>query len=121
MTKAKDIVDRYLAIWNETDPARRRALMADLWAADARYADPVMQADGRDGIETMIAAAQARFPGHVFCALGEPEAHDGGMRFRWTLAPKDGPTIVEGTDFAVAGADGRLVSVAGFFDRLPSQ
>ena len=66
MPDHKDIVDRYLAIWNETDATRRRALIARTWTEDATYVDPVMRGAGHDGIDAMVAGAQAQFPGFEF-------------------------------------------------------
>ena len=36
MTATPELADRYLAVWNETDPAARRAAMAELFADDVR-------------------------------------------------------------------------------------
>jgi hypothetical protein len=33
-----DLIERYLACWNETEPAARRKLIDDLWAEEASYA-----------------------------------------------------------------------------------
>jgi hypothetical protein len=35
MTKLNDLVDRYVSMWNEPDPDRRRQSIAALWAAGA--------------------------------------------------------------------------------------
>jgi hypothetical protein len=35
VTDAPQIADRYIALWNETDQARRRAPLAEGWAGDA--------------------------------------------------------------------------------------
>lgn len=117
---ASDIVDRYLAIWNEKDSTRRRAMIEITWTEDATYVDPVMRSEGHEGIDRMIAAAQAQFPGHSFRLLEGPDAHNDRLRFRWTLGPADGPTIIDGSDFALIAADGRLASVSGFLDRVPA-
>jgi hypothetical protein len=36
-----EIASRYLAVWNESDPQRRRALVREAFAEDARYVDPL--------------------------------------------------------------------------------
>ena len=41
MTDAAEIADRYIALWNETDPARRHALLAECWSEAAAYVDPL--------------------------------------------------------------------------------
>ena len=43
------VVDRYIDTWNETDPERRRSIIADTWTDDASYVDPIMSGDGRTG------------------------------------------------------------------------
>jgi hypothetical protein len=119
MSTITDLVDRYLASWNETDAPRRRQLIAAAWADNASYIDPLMQSEGHDGIDAMIAAVQARFPAHRFSRLGTVDAHNDRIRFAWELTPEGGEAIAAGTDFAVL-ADGRLQSVTGFLDRVPS-
>src|SRR6202011_3022569 len=61
MTNASEIVDRYLAAWNEGDGRRRRDLIGEIFAEKAIYRDPALAGTGRDGIDRMIAGAQARF------------------------------------------------------------
>lgn len=112
-----DLIDRYIAMWNETDAARRRDLIAQTWAEGASYVDPAVQGDGRDGIDAMVKAVQERFPGHCFRRTSDVDAHHDRVRFTWTLAPAHGPAIVSGTDFAVIAAD-RLQAVTGFFDHV---
>lgn len=115
---ADTLLDRYIAVWNETDAARRRDLIARTWTEDAEYLDPVMQGSGHDGIDAMVAGVQERFADHRFEAIGGAEIHNGRARFSWALVPADGDAIVKGTDFAVLAGD-RLASVTGFFDLLP--
>lgn len=120
MSDATHVIERYIAIWNETDPARRRDLIARTWTEDASYLDPLMAGEGPDGIDAMIAGVQQQFPGHRFRLLGEVDHHHDRVRFAWELGPGDGqPPLVAGTDFGVVAPDGRLRSVTGFLDRMP--
>jgi hypothetical protein len=120
MNHATHIADRYLAAWNERDPHARRAQVAQAFARDASYLDPVMQGRGADGIDAMIGAAQGQFPGCRFALHGEPDGHHDVVRFSWALlGPDAGPDAVplaRGTDVATVDADGRLVRVTGFLD-----
>ncbi len=121
MSNHHDIAERYLAIWNEGDDDRRRAMMTEVWAEDARYSDPLMQGEGRDGIAAMIASARAQFPGHRFSLAGTPDSHGSNLRFSWRLAPESGgAAVARGTDFATLDAAGRLARVTGFLDQLPA-
>ena len=117
MTDITTIVDGYIAAWNETDPDRRRALVADTFADDASYLDPLMSGDGHDGIAAMIAGAQQQFPGHRFELSAGPDAHHDRVRFAWTLVGADGGApVAAGVDFATVADDGRLRAVTGFLE-----
>ncbi len=120
MTDPNTLVTRYLAPWNETDPARRAALLAAAWRADGRYVDPLMRAEGLAEMDSMLAAVQARFAGLAFRPAGTADAHNGRMRFRWELAPPGGAAVASGTDFAELDDDGRFRSVTGFLDNVPA-
>lgn len=61
MTQA--IAEAYIAAWNETDAAARKARIAEAFTADATYVDPLAAVAGHDGVEALIAGVQARFPG----------------------------------------------------------
>lgn len=117
MTDVTTVVDSYLAAWNETDPERRRALLAETWADDASYLDPLMSGEGRDGIDAMIAAAQQAYPGHRFELAQGPDAHNDRVRFTWHLHGPDGNgPVAVGIDFGTVAEDGRLRSVTGFLE-----
>lgn len=118
MTDLTDLADRYIAIWNETDAAARRGLIANTWTEGALYVDPLMRGEGRDGIDAMVAAVQQRFPGHRFRRTGPVDAHNDRVRFGWALAPEGGPDLVAGVDFGVV-AGGRLAAITGFLDQVP--
>ncbi|HSV51882.1 MAG TPA: nuclear transport factor 2 family protein [Burkholderiaceae bacterium] len=119
VANATQVAQRYLAAWNETGAERRRGLIAEAFAADASYLDPLMQGQGHDGINAMIGAAQAHFPGHRFSLSGTPESHHDRIRFSWALAAEGAAPVARGTDFATLSADGRLQGVTGFLDQAP--
>jgi hypothetical protein len=121
MTESSDLtelVDGYIAMWNETDGARRRALIARIWTENPAYVDPVAEGDGRAGIDAMVEGVQQRFPGHRFRRTGAVDAHHDRIRFGWELAPESGPALVKGTDMGVV-AGGRFAEITGFFDQVP--
>lgn len=114
-----DLLERYLATWNETDRDARRALLVEHWAGDATYTDPLVQAAGHDAIDATIAAVHAQFPGFVFAPGGLLDAHHDQARFTWTLGPAGAEAPIAGFDVVVTGADGRIATVLGFLDRVP--
>jgi len=116
MNTLTDLIDRYIAAWNETDGNRRRDLIAQTWADGASYLDPMLQGDGRDGIDAMIAQVQERYPAHRFHRTGEVQSHHDRVRFTWDLRAEQGDAVVRGTDFGVVTCDHRLKAITGFFD-----
>jgi hypothetical protein len=116
MADTETLVDNYIAMWNETDPDQRRALVAETVTDDADYVDPLMEGTGVDGIATMIGAAQAQFPGHRFTLVTGPEAHHDRVRFSWSLAADGSTPVAIGVDFASLAGDGRMRSITGFLE-----
>lgn len=116
-TEITTVVEDYIAVWNEADPARRRELIARTWSEDGSYVDPLMSGAGVAGIDAMVAAAQAQFPGHRFVLSFGPDAHNDVVRFAWNLVALDGgATAAAGVDFATVAPDGRLRAVTGFLE-----
>jgi hypothetical protein len=118
MSQFTDLIDRYIAMWNETDAERRRELFAQIWAESASYLDPVARGEGRTGIDGMVRGVQERFPGHRFRRTSDVDVHHDRVRFSWELATEGGAALVSGVDFGIV-ADGRLQTITGFFDRVP--
>ena len=120
MTDIKQIAHRYIELWNERKPDRRREMLAANWTADARYVDPLMSGDGHAGVDALISGVQQKFPDFRFTLIGEPNGFGEHVRFSWGLGPDgaaDSP--IKGTDFGVLSQDGRIKSITGFLDQVP--
>jgi len=115
---ASHVANRYVALWNETDAARRARLLETDWATDAKYVDPLMQASGHEQISALVGAVHQRYPGFRFNLLGNADAHGDNVRFTWTLGPSGTDDLIQGTDF-VRLDGGKLASVTGFLDKVP--
>jgi SnoaL-like domain len=116
MTQLTAVVDGYIAMWNETDPARRRSLIEQTWTEDGSYVDPNAEVSGADGIDALVAAVQEQFPGHRFVLASGPEVHHDRARFTWQLVGEGGDAVATGMDVAVVADDGRLRDVTGFLE-----
>ena len=119
MTDVNTVASRYIDLWNERTPSRRRELLAANWTHDAKYVDPLMSGDGHDGVDALIAGVQQRFPDFRFHLLGQPNGYGEHVRFSWGLGPDGGDSPIKGTDFAVV-EDGRIRRVTGFLDQVPA-
>jgi hypothetical protein len=121
MTDVATLIDGYIATWNEKDPERRLALVAETFTNDADYLDPLMQGAGQDGIDAMIAGVQQQYADYRFELAGAPDAHNDRVRFSWHLVGNGGGApVATGYDFGTLAEDGRLRSVTGFLE-TPTQ
>lgn len=119
-TDAAAIAETYIAAWNETDPAARRAIIDASWTPKATYVDPLASVAGVTEIAGMIAAVQDRFPGFRFGLIGEADGHGEHVRFSWGLGPNGAAEApIKGTDY-VRLEGGRLAAVTGFLDQVPA-
>ncbi len=114
MTDFTDLAQRYIAAFNQTDPVARKQQVASLFATDATYTDPLADVAGHDGIDAFLGAAQQQLAGLEFRLDGPVDAHHGQARFRWAAGP------VVGFDVVVVDDEGRIRSVYGFLDAVPS-
>ncbi len=114
-----DVVDTYIDMWNEEDADRRADLIRTAWADDARYRDPLLEADGHAGLSEMVATVHGHYPGHRFRRTSGVDAHHDVARFGWELVAPDGAEFTGGIDVATLADDGRLRSITGFFGELP--
>lgn len=115
MTEFETIAQRYIDSWNETDPAKRRLLVEEVYTPDATYTDPLGTATGHDAIDGLLAAVQNQFTGLAF-RLGPVDGHHDIARFTWELGDDQ---FVVGFDVIVL-ADGRIKHVHGFLDKVPA-
>lgn len=113
------LIDRYCAAWSAPDEARRKALLAEVWAAGASYTDPVAHAANADELLAHIARVQARHPGTRVLRTSSVDVHHGIARFAWHAVMADGTALPEGLDVAFISADGtRIERIIGFFGPL---
>ncbi|MFI5592691.1 nuclear transport factor 2 family protein [Amycolatopsis sp. NPDC051758] len=118
MTDVRTVVEQYIAVWNETDADKRRALIADVFAEGAGYTDPLGAVAGHDGIDQFVAGAQQQFAGLTFSLPAGPDAHHDLARFQWHLGTPGAEPVAIGFD-VVELEDGRITKVHGFLDKLP--
>lgn len=116
---ANELIDRYIATWNEQDADLRRKMIDEIWSDDASYVDPLVVAEGRAAIDATIAGVQQQFPGWGLRLSGPVDAHHNLARFTWELAPDGAEAMVVGFDVAVLTEDGRISNVHGFLDKVP--
>jgi SnoaL-like domain len=113
-----ELLEAYVATWNETDPLERRSRIETYWHEDAWYANAVQDYEGHDGIAT---AMQRNFDkwvsnGYRFRSAGTTSAHHDTARFAWQMIDPAGREVVSrGTNF-IRVTDGQVSLDAQFTD-----
>ncbi|WFB06758.1 nuclear transport factor 2 family protein [Streptomyces sp. LX-29] len=116
-------VARYFEAWNATEGTDQLAeAVAAAWVEDGSYTDPLADVSGHARLAAVIAGAQEQFPGFVFRQTGDVDGHHDTARFGWELVSVADPAVapVAGFDVITLAEDGRIRSVLGFLDRVPT-
>jgi len=126
-----ELVDRYVALWNEPDPDVRRKLIHELWAPDGaqvlvdppeevrdvadrlKFSIPPLEVHGYDALEARVTRAH-----EMFVAPGAYVFEPGGnvsrplsnvISFTWTMTARaDGERAGGGLDVLAISTDGRI-------------
>ncbi|MET7697677.1 nuclear transport factor 2 family protein [Streptomyces sp. NPDC005485] len=112
---------RYLEAWNAGEPEALAKAVAAAWTADGSYTDPLVDVRGHEQIAAVMTAAHEQFPGFSFKLAGTVDGHHDTARFGWELvSDADGSAPVAGFDVITLDEDGRIRTVLGFLDRVPT-
>jgi hypothetical protein len=105
------LVERYVAAWDEPDPAARRALVQALWRVDGSHVDVERRCRGHAEIAAETDRIHDRWgaKGSRFRAAGRIDGHHDAVRLDWERVAPDGATILAaGTSLLLVDDDGRL-------------
>jgi uncharacterized protein len=86
-------VDRYLQVWNESDPATRAQLVRELWAADAVEYTEANEYRGHEALEVRVTKAHTQFVeegGFLFQLMAPPTTHHGAVLINVEMVPAEG-------------------------------
>jgi hypothetical protein len=106
--------DRYVALWNEPDAARRRATIESLWAPAGANYTASKAAVGYDELDARVTSAYAAYVGtgeYTFRAHTPALAHHDAVKVEWEMVDVATGTVASiGLEFLVLDAAGRIVS-----------
>jgi hypothetical protein len=121
MQNPTELVDRYVALWNEADVDRRREAIVALWTPDGLHYAKNQTCHGYRALEDRVARSYERSvaPGlNRFRHADNVEAHHNVVRFNWHMVRKaDDHIVAVGFDFLVLADDGRIAADYQFIDR----
>lgn len=121
------VAARYVAIWNEADPERRRERVADLWSEDALHLlqppqeayesaqglqlAPLFQARGHDELGGRVTSAYEQFvaTGQMSFRPQDDASRIGdAVKFRWEGVSPSGEVLAVGLELVLLAPDGRI-------------
>ena len=118
MTETHALAEKYIALWNEPDPDRRRRMIAELWTEDGRHilqppqeireiaARPglaiaaILEARGHEEIEARATSAYEHWVGSEGLSFRDRDDADrlgDVVRFHWEAVAKDGEVLLSGS------------------------
>jgi hypothetical protein len=105
-------VERYTAIWNESDPEVRRKTVAALWVEDGVQFTDNHEHRGHDALEARVTEAYEQFVhtgGFVFALASEVANHHNAITFTTKMIPAaGGESAWTGQIFILLAEDGRI-------------
>jgi len=112
MSTIPALVDRYVAIWNEPDPALRRQSILALWTEDGAHLSQSIESYGYKALEARVGDAYEKWvksEGFIFRRLNNIDSHHNVVKFNWEMIPADGgKAATVGLDFLILSDDGRI-------------
>jgi len=128
-TTMNDLVDRYMMLWNEPDPERRRLLVAELWTEDgAQILQPpeemreiatrpgigmsaTLEAHGHAALQARVTSAYDEWvdrQGLHFKRRDDVDRVGDVVKFHWEAIDADDHVAGVGLTFFVVDASGRI-------------
>src|SRR5262245_10156519 len=127
MNDIKDLVERYVAVWNEPGTVRRRQAVRELWSEDAVHllqptqvvleaaagldVRAVFQVRGHAELEKRVDRAYDTFVaegGNSFRPRSDGARVGDVAKFRWEMVTGGGEVASVGLEFVVLNSDGRI-------------
>jgi uncharacterized protein len=109
---SNEIVERYMALWNEEDDETRRELIEQLWVEDGVQLLSSREYRGYEELEERVTSAHKQFVatgGHIFKRAGEVQERHGAIKLDWEMVPAGGGEVAgTGTAFLLLSEDGRI-------------
>jgi hypothetical protein len=117
-------IARYVAMWHEPDPLRRRQIVLELFAEDAENYTRKSVSRGIEEIAQRVARAHDEWVAgrdQVFEPTGNTDAHHHLVKFFWRMRPRNGGAVVSlGLDLFVFNEAGRIQALYQFIEPTQS-
>jgi hypothetical protein len=97
MNQMEELVQRFVKVWNETDPSRRGEEVRNLWHIDGRHVMGANDSRGHEALEQRVTASNRRSVLEKNCLFRPAtgiQALPGVVKFRWDMAHRDTNQVV---------------------------
>ena len=111
----RSVWDTYVSAWKATSKAEKRAALEASGSPDCVYRDPLASTTGYDALVDYMLAFHQQVPGGYFEVTYFLAHHDRSIA-KWNMRSGESAILGEGVSYGEYGADGRLLSMTGFFD-----
>ena len=111
ISEANELVDRYVAVWNELNAETRRSRIAELWAPDYAYIDQTTVWTGHSAIEAEIARVYNELAAKdlAISSANHSQAHHKVVSFGWHTRAKDSEEVkAVGSDLLILDEGGPI-------------
>jgi len=113
------LADRYVAVWNEADPAKRRQQIADLWVEEGEHYVESGRFVGLEALERRVLEAHNAFvrdAGNRFRAVPGARREGDVVTFYWEMLPPEGDSVLgKGLEFMIVTETGRIIQDFQFY------
>jgi hypothetical protein len=111
--------DRYVAVWNEPDAAKRRQQIAALWVDEGEHYVEATKFVGLEALERRVVDAHNEFvrdAGNRFRAVPGARREGDVVTFYWEMLPAAGDTVLgKGLEFMIVTERGQIIQDFQFY------
>jgi len=116
--RAIELVTAYVGAWAERRSPVRRRLLHHCWAEAATFSSWTTYVKGFDAMDAHIASALRMQPRRCRrVRTSDVHSRNGKVSFTWAVFDEDENIVLEGSEFAEVGDDGRFARVTSFAGR----
>ena len=116
--RAVELVTAYLGAWTERRSPVRRRLLAHCWSEHGTFSSWTTHVEGLDAMDAHIGATLRQQPRRCRrVRTCDVHVRNGKLSFTWALLDEHEEVVLEGSEFAEVGDDGRFDRVTCFAGR----
>lgn len=120
MNEVTELAERYVSMWNETDPRQRGKVIRELWAEDGMECTKFRLTRGHTELESRITASHeknVRDAGCRFVLLGNADRNHDAVKLNWKMVcVEDGTVRATGSYMLLLNKDDRIIGAYFFSD-----